>query len=75
MDLLKLIYCVILAALAMFSGTATGQPAGQQTMSITSTIQARDNPCPKGYVLVREKCRKVASGRCVGNFLHPAVAH
>jgi hypothetical protein len=25
----------------------------------------RENPCPDGYVLVREKCKKVASRRCV----------
>jgi hypothetical protein len=66
MDLLKIAYCVIFAALAILSGTATGQQAGgDQTLSITSTIPMRENPCPNGYVLVREKCRKVASRRCV----------
>jgi hypothetical protein len=66
MDLLKIVCCVILAALAILNGTATGQQTvGDISSSITSTIQMRENPCPNGYVLVREKCRKVASRRCV----------
>jgi hypothetical protein len=65
MDLLKIVCCVILAALAMLSGTTGQQAGGDQTSSITSTIPMRENPCPDGYVLVREKCKKVASRRCV----------